>query len=112
MQDHKGYIDVISDKKGTTFELYFPIARGEMADEDPAVPNFVDGDPEGGIKLKPGMVLAIEPMINAGTHEVRINADGWTARTRDGNDSAHFEYSVAVTDDGPWILGLNIPREG
>ncbi|HEV8242044.1 MAG TPA: type I methionyl aminopeptidase [Thermoanaerobaculia bacterium] len=77
---------------------------GTSLHEDPQVPNF--GDPGKGMKLKPGMVLAIEPMVNAGGHDVRMDADGWTARTADGSLSAHFEYSVAVTDRGPRVLGF------
>ena len=76
---------------------------GTSLHEDPQVPNF--GDPGRGIRLKPGMVLAIEPMVNAGGYGVRMDADGWTARTADGSLSAHFEYSVAVTERGPRVLG-------
>ncbi len=76
---------------------------GTSLHEDPQVPNF--GPPGKGPKLRPGLVLAIEPMVNAGTSEVRMDADGWTARTADGKLSAHFEYSVAVTDRGARILG-------
>ena len=58
----------------------------------------------------PGMVLAIEPMVNAGEPDVVLSAeDGWTARTRDGSRSAHFEVCVAITENGPWVLGR--PRE-
>jgi methionyl aminopeptidase len=67
------------------------------------VPNF--GEPGKGPKLKPGLVLAIEPMVNAGEAGVEVDADGWTARTRDGSLSAHFEYSVAVTERGARVLG-------
>ena len=77
---------------------------GTSMHEDPQVPNF--GFPGKGPKLKPGMVLAIEPMINAGRSEVKMDADGWTARTEDGSLSAHFEYSVAVTPSGAKVLGL------
>lgn len=77
---------------------------GRALHEDPQVPNF--GEAGKGVMLKPGMVLAIEPMVNAGTAAVKILADGWTAVTADGKLSAHFEHTVAVTDDGPWILSL------
>ena len=70
--------------------------------EDPSVPNF--GTPGRGPKLLPGMTIAIEPMVNAGTHEVRILGDGWTTVTKDGRLSAHFEHTVAITPDGPVIL--------
>jgi methionyl aminopeptidase len=77
---------------------------GTSLHEDPQVPNY--GDPGKGPRLKNGLVLAIEPMVNAGVAEHVTDPDGWTARTQDGSLSAHFEYSVAVTPDGPWILGL------
>jgi methionyl aminopeptidase len=76
---------------------------GTSLHEDPQVPNY--GVPGKGPKLKAGMVLAIEPMVNAGSEGVKMDADGWTARTEDGSLSAHFEYSVAVTKAGPRILG-------
>jgi methionyl aminopeptidase len=63
------------------------------------------GDAGHGPRLKPGLVLAIEPMVNVGESGVKVDADGWTARTADGTLSAHFEYSVAVTESGPRILG-------
>jgi methionyl aminopeptidase len=76
---------------------------GTSLHEDPQVPNF--GNPGRGPKLRPGLVLAIEPMVNAGSSGVRVDADGWTARTEDGSLSAHFEFSVAVTPTGVRILG-------
>jgi methionyl aminopeptidase len=76
---------------------------GAALHEDPQVPNF--GEPGRGPRLKPGLVLAIEPMVNAGSYGVKVDSDGWTARTDDGSLSAHFEFSVAVTEDGPRILG-------
>ena len=76
---------------------------GSSLHEEPQVPNF--GRPGHGPKLKPGLVLAIEPMVNVGGPEVQVDADGWTARTRDGSLSAHFEYSVAVTSTGARVLG-------
>lgn len=77
---------------------------GKNLHEDPQVPNFTKDD--GGYPIKAGMVLAIEPMVNAGCSDVTVDKDGWTVRTRDGANSAHFEYSVAVTADGPRILGV------
>jgi methionyl aminopeptidase len=77
---------------------------GASLHEDPQVPNF--GAPGKGPRLKPGLVLAIEPMVNAGAAEVEVDSDGWTARTQDGSLSAHFEYSVAVTENGARVLGL------
>lgn len=75
---------------------------GTNLHEDPSVPNF--GTPGRGPRLLPGMTLAIEPMINAGTGDVRILSDGWTTVTKDGRLSAHFENTVAITADGPVIL--------
>jgi methionyl aminopeptidase len=80
---------------------------GASLHEDPQVPNF--GDPGKGPRLEPGLVLAIEPMVNAGGAAVKMDADGWTARTADGALSAHYEYSVAVTDGPPRVLGLSVP---
>lgn len=75
---------------------------GKSMHEDPQVPNF---GPRGkGPRLKAGMVLAIEPMINAGGAEVRVLKDGWTAVTVDGSYSAHFEHTVAITKEGPFVL--------
>ncbi|MBE6792141.1 MAG: M24 family metallopeptidase, partial [Ruminococcaceae bacterium] len=75
---------------------------GTVLHEDPSVPNF--GTPGRGQRLLPGMTLAIEPMINAGTFEVEILKDGWTTVTKDGKLSAHFEHTIAITTDGPVIL--------
>lgn len=75
---------------------------GRAMHEDPPVPNY--GSPGKGLRLKPGLVLAIEPMVNAGTHEVEVLADGWTAVTKDRKLSAHFEHSVAITEEGPVVL--------
>lgn len=77
---------------------------GAKMHEDPSVPNF--GTPGRGVRLLPGMTIAIEPMINAGTHTVKILPDGWTTVTADGKLSAHFEHSIAITKDGPVILTL------
>ena len=75
---------------------------GRQLHEEPQVPNF--GQPGHGPVLKEGMVLAIEPMVNSGTHELRILEDHWTAVTADGGNSAHFEHMVAVTRNGPDVL--------
>ena len=75
---------------------------GRSLHEDPQVPNYRTGTR--GVKLSEGLVLAIEPMVNAGGPEVYVKDDGWTAATRDGRLSAHFEHSVAVTANGPYIL--------
>lgn len=75
---------------------------GRKLHEAPQIPNY--GQPGQGPKLKPGMTLAIEPMINAGSPGVKILEDGWTAITMDGKRSAHFEHTVAITENGPEIL--------
>ena len=75
---------------------------GTRMHEDPQVPNY--GVAGQGPRLQEGMVLAIEPMVNAGGPGVRVLEDDWTAVTEDGSDSAHFEHTVAVTSNGPWIL--------
>jgi methionyl aminopeptidase len=75
---------------------------GRQMHEDPQVPNF--GVPGTGPELRPGMTLAIEPMVNAGSEDVYIKPDGWTVCTVDGSLSAYFEHTVAVTKDGPKVL--------
>ena len=75
---------------------------GKNLHEDPQVPNY--GTSGRGVELKPGMVFAIEPMVNEGTYRVDILRDGWTVVTADGKLSAHFEHSVAITENGPVIL--------
>ena len=77
---------------------------GRKLHEDPQVPNYRTG--ARGVRLQEGLVLAIEPMVNEGGPEIYVRDDGWTAATRDGRLSAHFEHSVAVTADGPYILTL------
>ena len=75
---------------------------GAKLHEDPSVPNY--GTPGRGVRLLPGMVIAIEPMVNMGTHKVRVLDDDWTTVTADGKLSAHFEHTIAVTSNGPVIL--------
>lgn len=75
---------------------------GTKLHEDPSVPNF--GHAGRGIRLLPGMTLAIEPMINLGTYKVKQLSDGWTVKTADGKWSAHFEHTIAITPNGPVIL--------
>jgi methionyl aminopeptidase len=76
---------------------------GTSLHEEPQIPNYVDRRGENP-RLKPGMVLAIEPMVNAGKPETKVLSDKWTAVAKDGSYSAHFEHMVAVTDNGPWVL--------
>ena len=75
---------------------------GRAMHEDPQIPNY--GDPGRGPELRPGLVLAIEPMVNVGDWRTRVLADGWTVVTEDGSLSAHFEHTVAVTEDGHEVL--------
>ncbi len=77
---------------------------GAKLHEDPSVPNY--GTPGRGVRLLPGMTIAIEPMVNAGVYTVETLTDGWTTVTTDGKLSAHFEHSVAITPEGPVILTL------
>lgn len=77
-------------------------AIGETMHEEPQVPHY--GPPNRGTRLKEGMVITIEPMLNMGTYQVKIDSDGWTARTGDGKWSAQYEHTLAITKDGPVIL--------
>ncbi len=76
---------------------------GRRLHEDPAIPNY--GVRDRGVRLREGMVLAIEPMVNMGRVEVMMKDDAWTAVTKDGSSSAHFEHSIAITEQGPQVLG-------
>jgi methionyl aminopeptidase len=76
---------------------------GTQLHEEPQVPNYVDRKNDNP-RLKPGMVLAVEPMVNAGRPEAMVLRDKWTAVTKDGSNSAHFEHCIAVTENGPWVL--------
>lgn len=78
---------------------------GRNLHEEPQVPNY--GQAGTGLRLKAGMVLAIEPMVNEGTADVKLLSDDWTVVTADGKPSAHFEHSVAITENGPDILSLH-----
>ncbi len=75
---------------------------GRQMHEDPQVPNF--GEAGTGKRMKAGLVIAVEPMVNAGTPEVEVLDDNWTAVTKDRSMSAHFEHTIAITDEGPWVL--------
>jgi len=104
------HVSDVSHAVQTTVESYgFSVIRdfvghgiGRNLHEDPQIPNY--GPPGQGPTLVPGMTLAIEPMVSAGRWEVRVLADGWTAVTQDGSLAAHFEHTVAVTENGPLIL--------
>jgi methionyl aminopeptidase len=87
----------------TVVREYVGHGIGTQLHEEPQVPNYVDRKNENP-RLKPGMVLAVEPMVNAGKAEAVVLKDKWTAVTRDGSYSAHFEHTIAVTENGPWVL--------
>jgi methionyl aminopeptidase len=96
-------IQQIAEKAGySVVRAFVGHGIGKKLHEEPPVPNY--GEPDRGVRLREGMVLAIEPMVNAGSYEVEIKEDGWTAITKDGSLAAHFEHSVAVTQNGPFIL--------
>jgi methionyl aminopeptidase len=98
-------VQAVAEKAGFSIvREYVGHGIGRAMHEDPQVPNY--GTAGKGPTLMPGMVLAIEPMVNAGGGGVRQLDDGWTVVTADGKLSAHFEHTVAITADGPWILTL------
>ncbi|MGN1478216.1 MAG: type I methionyl aminopeptidase [Acutalibacteraceae bacterium] len=91
------------EKRGySVVREYIGHGVGKELHEDPGVPNF--GTPGRGVRLIPGMTIAIEPMINMGKAGVKRLSDGWTVKTKDGSLSAHFEHTVAITPDGPKIM--------
>ena len=96
-------VQTYAEKRGFSVVREF-VGHGVGTDlhESPEVPNF--GTPGRGIRLMPGMTIAIEPMINSGKEKVKIMPDGWTVLTTDGSLSAHFEHTIAITPDGPQIL--------
>lgn len=101
--------DISSAIQGRAEESGFQVVRdyvghgiGRDLHEEPQVPNF--GEAGTGMKLRRGLVLALEPMVNAGTYEVEVLSDGWTVVTKDRKRSVHFEHSVVVLDDGPEVL--------
>jgi methionyl aminopeptidase len=103
--DISGAIQDVAEQAGYSLVREFVgHGIGRKLHEDPQVPNYRTGNR--GVRLQEGLVLAIEPMVNAGRPEVYVKDDGWTAATRDGRLSAHFEHSVAVTANGPYILSL------
>ena len=109
LQEGKRLGDLSSVIQTTVESAGFSVVRvfvghgiGRKLHEDPPVPNY--GERDQGLRLKEGMVLAIEPMVNAGESEVEIKEDGWTAVTKDSSLAAHFEHSVAITKNGPYVL--------
>lgn len=101
--------DVASAVERKVEENHFSVVRelvghgiGRQMHEEPPVPNY--GQPASGMEIKPGLVVAIEPMVNAGDWPVELGPDGWTMVTKDGSVSAHFEHTVAATLEGPLVL--------
>ena len=92
----------VEDKKLSIIRDYVGHGIGANLHEDPQIPNF--GQRGMGVRLKEGMVLAIEPMVSAGKWEAAISEDGWTAVTKDKSLTAHFEHTVAITGEGPVIM--------
>lgn len=92
----------VEDRGYSVVRQYVGHGVGTNLHEDPSIPNY--GTPGRGQRLLPGMTIAIEPMINCGTHEVDVMDDEWTVLTRDRKLSAHFEHTIAITPDGPVIL--------
>ncbi len=102
----KAIQDYIESYGFSVVRTYVGHGIGRNLHEEPHVPNFIlsKKDRSSSIKLKEGMVLAIEPMVNTGDYEVELSDDKWTVKTKDGSLSAHFEHTVAITKDGPKIL--------
>jgi methionyl aminopeptidase len=101
----------VKDNGFTVVKEFVGHGIGTSLHEEPQVPNYVDRRSENP-RLKEGMVLAIEPMVNAGTADCQVLADKWTAVTKDGKYSAHFEHCVAITEKGPWVLTLPLNGNG
>ena len=95
----QGYVEA---RSYSVVRSYVGHGVGAKLHEDPSVPNY--GTPGRGVKLLPGMTIAIEPMVNEGTRHTRVLGDNWTVVTVDGKLSAHFEHTIAITPDGPKIL--------
>jgi methionyl aminopeptidase len=105
LSDISNAVQVFVESKGySVVRDFVGHGIGRNLHEQPQIPNY--GLPHKGPKLRPGMVLAIEPMVNEKSHDVKVLADGWTAVTIDGGLSAHFEHTVAITENGPEILTM------
>jgi len=96
----------VKNNKFTVVEAFVGHGIGRQMHEDPQVPNFSSRQlrRSGDFRLVPGLVIAVEPMVNAGTKRVRVLRDQWTQVTADGRPSAHFEHTIAVTESGPYVL--------
>jgi methionyl aminopeptidase len=105
LADISGAVQAHAERNGfSVVRVFVGHGIGKELHEAPQIPNFVDPSRGRGPLLKPGMVLAIEPMVNAGGPEVRVLEDQWTAVTADGSLSAHFEHTVAITENGTEVL--------
>ena len=105
LHDISAAVQIFSEENGfSVVRDYVGHGIGRSLHEDPQVPNF--GQAGTGMKLRRGLVLALEPMLNAGTYEVEVLDDGWTVVTKDRKNSVHFEHSVAIMEDGPEILSV------
>jgi methionyl aminopeptidase len=109
MREGKRLGDLSAAIQGTVERAGFSVVRafvghgiGKCLHEEPPVPNY--GEADRGLRLREGMVFAVEPMVNVGACEVKIKDDGWTAVTSDGSLAAHFEHSIAITKNGPYVL--------
>jgi methionyl aminopeptidase len=103
LEDISSTIQDYAESRGfSVVREYVGHGVGRQMHEDPQIPNYRQG--KRGPLLKPGMTLALEPMVNEGTADTRVLKDKWTVVTRDGKLSAHFEHSVAITEDGPQVL--------
>lgn len=103
LSDVSNAIQTVAEGAGfSVVREYVGHGIGKDMHEDPAIPNY--GVPGKGPVLASGMALALEPMVNAGTWQTEVQADGWTVLTKDRRLSAHFEHTIAVTEDGPWVL--------
>ncbi|HYW80114.1 MAG TPA: type I methionyl aminopeptidase, partial [Thermoguttaceae bacterium] len=104
----------VKDHKFSVVEAFVGHGIGREMHEDPQVPNFVSSQlrRNGDFELVPGLVIAVEPMVNAGTKRVRTMADHWTQVTADGRPSAHFEHTIGMTDSGPLVLTAGPNGEG
>jgi methionyl aminopeptidase len=103
----------VKDHRFSVVEAFVGHGIGRQMHEDPQVPNFLSDQLRrgGDFRLQPGLVIAVEPMVNMGTKRVRVRSDHWTQVTADGRPSAHFEHTIAVTESGSLVL-TSAPKEG
>lgn len=104
----------VRDAGFSVVESFVGHGIGREMHEDPQVPNFVSNQlrRNGDFALEPGLVIAVEPMVNMGSKQVKTMPDFWTQATQDGKPSAHFEHTIAITDHGPWVLTAPPDEQG